>query len=222
VTGSPTAEDDTIDLRGWGGATATTDIGAFLTGASGGGGSGANTWDSDVTGITAIRDAILAALSDAANSWDGDWSFASSGGADIIVTRDVAGSFGNSDTLIVVSASLSGPGLLTGGVAATLTAAPLAIPSVGVTLDRLYLVTFAGGVGGFPAPVLPSGTTFLALNVGGSPDATFAPQDHNPDFNKVTVVRGSVVVPSSTALTLDLQSQFESGLGIYCLSGVLT
>jgi hypothetical protein len=224
VTAASVTVGDTIVLEGWPSSVAgTSKIGSTLTAAVGGGSSGTDTWDSGIGGITAIRDAILAALSDASNSWLGDWTVASSGIDAITVTRNDTGSFANADTFATTSASISltGSGLLTGGVGASITASAFATPSVGVTLDRLYMVSL-GIIGDFPPVATPANATVTAVNVGGTPEPSFGQGQHSLDFNTVAVIHGNAVVPSSTTLSLDAHVQYPGTFAFYVLAGVVT
>lgn len=210
VTASPTTPGDQITLQGWGGPTTTA--GGVLTGSAGGGGSGTNTWDTNVTGVTNIRDAILAALQDNSNDFAAFYTFASSGIDAIDVTRQFTGPIGNLDEFTTTSGSLSltGSGNLTGGAGGTANIAFQA-PSAPVTVEAVYVQSVSNGI--FPTVILASfPSAFEALNIGGSPSSEFAPFILPSDQNVTGYSEGSASVPASTSVDIDVKHSFNTGI----------
>lgn len=204
----------------------TSSAGGTLTGQSGGGASGANTFDSDITGITPIRDAILAALQDGSNAWaDEPWyTFASSGADSIIVTRILEGLLGNTDEFTTTSGSLSltpSGDTLGGATVGTLTV-PLVTPTIGLDFTRVY---FGGGVAQpilYPTFKQLDLPRFAAFNVGGSPEASFPPFESDTDTTLFRFSEGSVSVPGSTALSVDIENPISSSAGFAIAVGTAT
>ena len=217
ITATPTSPGDYISLVGFEDG-ATTKSGGVLNGSAGGGGAGTNSWDTNTVGITAIRDAILAAFQDGTNDF-GDYAFAAVSTDQISVTRNAGGSFGNFDTFVTNSASisLSGSGTLSGGLAGTANI-PLVAPAVGVTLEKVVVQQGSSGV--LPTAILNTvPPEFVALNVGGSPTPAFPGLILSPDENRAGISEGSLFVPSATTLSVDVQNARSSVLIFACAVG---
>lgn len=207
VTASPTTPGDQITLRGWGGPVTTA--GGVLSGSAGGGGTGTNTWDTNVTGVTNIRDAILNALQDGGNDFASFYTFSASGIDSIDVARQSGGALGNLDEFTTTSGSLSlsGSGTLTGGAGGTANIVFQA-PSVPITVEAVYVQSISNGI--FPTVILASfPSAFGALNIGGSPSSEFAPFQLPTDPNVVGYTEGSVLVPASTSVDMDVKHSFD-------------
>ena len=199
-------------------------VGGTLTGSSGGGGTGTNTFDSDIIGVTLLRDAILAALQDGGNAWTGQYTFAALSTNAITVLRDgTAGLIGNTDEFTTNSGSISldGGGNLSGSLLGTSTV-PLATPGFDLDLHRVY-VNYSLGLGFVPSFLALDRFRMEGLNVGGSPVASFPPFKLSVDITQFSFSEGFVSVPSGTALTVDLGNPLgETGQGNVVAVGTAT
>lgn len=152
ITGTPTTAGDTITIQGpfadFG--DVSTGVGGTLTGNAGG--VGANTWDTDTVGITAIRDEILANLELGSNHWDGDYTFAASGIDAITVTRAQAGAIGNADILQEVGANITVSGAFLTGGTSPIVATTIAEPDYDLTVTSVFGINPVGAT--FNPPTL--------------------------------------------------------------------
>lgn len=208
VTGTPTSPGNTITVQSaYGGLFGlAANIGGVLTGASGGGASGANTWDTDVVGIENIRDEILAALQDGANNWDGEYTFAAVDTDQISVTRVLAGAIGNGDLFARSGANLtvSGASLASG----TSPAASLSLAASTLDLTATHVVCALANVGSvatpptlfFPLPPVVTGVT-----VGGTPvDALPSLLPTGP--NQVLQAPASFTITAAAAVVVQVRA----------------
>lgn len=199
--------------------------GGTLTGQSGGGASGNRTWDSDITGITNIRDAILSALQDNANPWTGAWSFAASSTDAITVSRQREGLFGNFDEFEITATNISATpstGTLSGSVAALDTAVGgFQAPSVDMNIDTIWMGNFISSAVE-PSAYFLDTPSLHALRVGGSPVTGFPPAKMWGEAKTWKAMRGSEDVTASTAVSLDIRNPNGAGFLILCMSGTAT
>lgn len=224
VTASPLSDGDTIELSSaWASSTDGTGAGGTLSGSAGGGGSGTNSWDTDLTGLSTIRDAILAALSDGSNNWAEHYSFASSESPanSILCTRLLAGAVGNTDTFTETSAGLTltpSTGVLANGASAP-SSVTLEVPSVDLTVQRIILGSF--GVSFVPNPILNATPPELtSVEVNSSPVASVAPIVFPTDSTTILAARVNFPVSAGDTIDLFVRGPFGPVSTLFTLVGV--
>jgi hypothetical protein len=119
----------------------------ILTGVAGARTPGSDDFDASLGSVAALQAEIVAALNDPLNSFSG-LTASPSGGADVVVTVDAAGKWGNAQNLILTTAPPGGMTTATPNfVGGTSAITPLVFSSSGPTtwrLHRLYLQTVIG------------------------------------------------------------------------------
>lgn len=221
VVTAPLAAGDTVILEnGFLNGFDETFVGGTLTGVAGARTPGSNDFDATTPGtVTAMRDEILAALSDPANQWDAGWTFAASGVDSIDITRKTAGAIGNSDMLSASTTPAGGitvsGSLLTGGVS-PIDSVAMATPTVAMTLEKVYISSF------FPATQTPPllitvPPEFVNIEINADPAiAGVGPVQMPNDSARVGVVTTEPVA-LAPADTIDITGRSAAGPGLLYL-----
>jgi hypothetical protein len=220
---------DIIEIENpYGGSGAQLDpAGGQLTGVAGARTSGSNDFDVTVAGAVALRDEILAALSDPANQWDADYTFVASGVSDITITRKSTGALGNTDSFTAtlgVPADLTlvpGTGNLSGGDS-PITAFTMASPSVDTTLESIAFLQ--GATLGILSPdfsfPVPIELTAFKVNTVADPTVPSKPANSNP--NVANYISAAIPVLSGDTLEIEGRAPQTPGLALFVLIGTAT
>jgi hypothetical protein len=175
-----------------------------LSGTSGG---SSSEYDSDIAVITDLRDDILTVLSNSANDFDDNWTFASSGSDAITVTRSNNGAGGNFDLMIPSGTDLTVTSF-SGGISPNVTVSALT-PTSDYLITDIYAY-FIEGATPHPATSYVHGFEIIDIEIDSSP-ITIGRACLPPQLSMVA--RKQVNVPVSSGQTVDIIARYSGAAG---------
>lgn len=222
ITGAPAAAGQNIiirsDVETW---VSSNSVGSTLVGVAGARTPGSNNFDATLGTILALRDEILAALQDGANSFTG-YTFAASGGDSITFTRNTPasdGAFGNYDqftTTLAVATLTPATGFLSGGTSDPVNFS-MAAPAVDMTIEKIMFSVGITVIEVIPSLLAPVPPEILDVTVNAAP-SNISPIQTNAEIAYLTSYDVDIPVTAGDTLVTQLRGGATS-VGQVCFIG---